>query len=95
LLLERPILLLDDSLSAVDTRTEQRILKALRAHQSNRSTIIIAHRTTSVEHADEIVVLDRGRVVQRGDHATLVRQGGIYADMVRRQSVEEQQEAQP
>jgi ABC-type multidrug transport system fused ATPase/permease subunit len=48
-----------------------------------------------VEHADEIVVLDRGRVVQRGDHATLVRQGGIYADMVRRQSVEEQQEAQP
>ena len=95
LLLERPILLLDDSLSAVDTQTEQRILTALRSHQANRSTIIIAHRTTSVEHADEIIVLDRGRVVERGDHAALLQQGGIYADMVRRQSVEEEGEAQP
>lgn len=88
LLLERPILLLDDSLSAVDAQTEQAILRALRRHQRNRSTIIIAHRVTSVEHADEIIVLDRGQVVERGVHAALMAQDGIYADMARRQSVE-------
>ena len=86
-------MLLDDSLSAVDAQTEQRILKALRAHQKDRSTVIIAHRTTSVEHADEIIVLDRGQVVERGDHLALVAQDGIYADMVRRQSVQEHEEA--
>lgn len=92
LLLERPILLLDDALSAVDAETEQRILSSLRAHQAQRSTIIIAHRATSVEHADEIIVLREGRIAERGGHASLMQQDGIYADMVRRQSMETAEE---
>lgn len=78
LLKDPPVLVLDDSLSAVDTGTEARVLEALRRRKGRQTTLIIAHRLSSVMHADRIMVLDEGRVVQLGDHATLSRQPGPY-----------------
>lgn len=78
LLKDPPVLVLDDSLSAVDTGTEARILAALKRRKGRQTTLIIAHRLSSVMHADRIVVLDEGRVVQMGDHVTLAAQPGAY-----------------
>jgi ABC-type multidrug transport system fused ATPase/permease subunit len=78
LLKDPPILVLDDSLSAVDTGTEREILDALRRRKGRQTTLIIAHRLSSVMHADRILVLDEGRLVQLGDHATLSRVDGPY-----------------
>lgn len=78
LLKDPPVLVLDDSLSAVDTGTEARILDALRRRNGRQTTLIIAHRLSSVMHADRIVVLDEGRVVQLGRHATLAMESGPY-----------------
>jgi ATP-binding cassette, subfamily B, bacterial len=78
LLKDPPILVLDDSLSAVDTGTEARILEALRRRKGRQTTLIIAHRLSSVMHADRILVLHEGRMVQLGDHATLARAPGPY-----------------
>jgi len=69
---------LDDSLSAVDTGTEVRILSALRARKGRHTTLIVAHRLSSVIHADRIVVLERGRAVQIGSHAELAAIDGPY-----------------
>ena len=73
-----PILILDDALSAVDTRTESLILAALRRRHARRTTLIIAHRLSTLMQADRIVVLDRGRVAQIGTHAELVHREGLY-----------------
>jgi ATP-binding cassette subfamily B protein len=73
-----PILVLDDSLSAIDTGTEAQILAALRRRKGRQTTLIIAHRLSSVMHADRILVLNEGRMVQLGDHATLAREPGPY-----------------
>lgn len=89
LLMEAPILLLDDALSAVDAHTEQYILHAL--HQQKRTLLIASHRMTAVEQADEILVLDEGRVIQRGTHDALMAEGGWYAEMVRYQRLEEEE----
>ncbi len=70
--------MLDDSLSAVDTETETRILSALRERRGRRTTIVIAHRLSTVRHADRIVVLDEGRVVQSGTHSELIALEGPY-----------------
>ena len=78
LLKDPPVLVLDDSLSAVDTGTEREILDALARRKGRQTTIIIAHRLSSVMHADRILVLDEGRIVQLGDHATLSREEGPY-----------------
>lgn len=78
LLKDPPVLVLDDSLSAIDTGTEGHILAALRRRKGRQTTLIIAHRLSSVMHADRIVVLDEGRVVQLGDHATLAAAPGPY-----------------
>ncbi len=78
LLKDPPILVLDDSLSAVDTGTEREILAALERRKGRQTTLIIAHRLSSVMHADRIMVLDQGRVVQLGDHATLAAHPGPY-----------------
>ena len=79
------ILILDDSLSSVDTNTEAAILKELRQVMAGRTAIMIAHRISTIKDLDQIVVLDEGRIVERGAHLELLMQGGIYADMYRRQ----------
>jgi ATP-binding cassette subfamily B multidrug efflux pump len=89
MLLDAEILMLDDSLSAVDARTEAHILDELRARRQGRTTLIAAHRLSAVAHADVIVVIEDGRIVERGRHAQLIAQGGTYAAMHQRQQLED------
>jgi len=86
------ILVLDEATSALDTRTEQEIQSALRAVARHRTSITIAHRLSTVVEADQIIVLDHGLVVERGTHAALLAQGGVYARMWAMQA-EQQEEA--
>ncbi|MCY4661103.1 MAG: ABC transporter ATP-binding protein [Acidobacteria bacterium] len=79
------ILILDDALSAVDTHTEEAILARLRAVMRQRTSIVVAHRISTVRDADLILVLDDGRVVERGTHDALVAHGGVYAGLYRKQ----------
>jgi len=86
------ILILDDALSAVDTYTEAEILKRMRGVMRERTSIVVAHRISTVKDADEILVLDEGRIAERGTHLTLLERGGLYAAMYRRQLLEEELE---
>jgi ATP-binding cassette subfamily B protein len=81
------ILILDEATSALDTRTEQEIQAALRDAARGRTTLVIAHRLSTVVDADEIIVLQEGRIAERGSHGALIAQDGLYAEMWRRQSV--------
>jgi ATP-binding cassette subfamily B protein len=74
-----PVLLLDEATSALDSESEALVQKALEAAASGRTTLVIAHRLSTVRKADRIVVMDKGRVVEMGDHDTLVAKGGLYA----------------
>jgi ABC-type transport system involved in Fe-S cluster assembly fused permease/ATPase subunit len=95
LLKDPPILILDEATSALDSRTEAAIQETLRSIERGRTTIVIAHRLSTVIDADQIVVLDQGRVAERGTHAQLLRKGGLYAEMwARQQSEREAEEAQ-
>jgi ATP-binding cassette subfamily B protein len=80
------LLILDEATSALDTRTEQDIQAALRDVARNRTTLVIAHRLSTVVEADEIIVLQEGAIAERGTHGGLIAAGGLYADMWRRQS---------
>ena len=85
-ILKRPrILIFDDCLSAVDTETEATILGNLRHIMEGRTSILISHRVSTVRSADLILVLDAGRVVERGNHENLVERGGLYAELHHRQ----------
>jgi ATP-binding cassette subfamily B protein len=83
---EPKILILDDCLSAVDTKTENAILNSLKKIMENRTSIIISHRVSSAKLADQIIVLDEGRIVERGDHASLMFQKGVYAALFEKQT---------
>jgi ATP-binding cassette, subfamily B, multidrug efflux pump len=91
-ILKQPqILIFDDCLSAVDTETEEEILGNLRRIMRGKTTVIISHRVSSVRHADEIIVLDNGKMVERGTHAVLLEKEGVYRELYRKQ-VEELKE---
>jgi ATP-binding cassette, subfamily B, multidrug efflux pump len=90
LLINPPILILDDALSAVDTYTEEEILSKLRGVMRQRTSILVAHRVSTVRHADLIVVLEDGHIVERGRHDELVMRGGPYSEMYRKQLLEEE-----
>jgi ATP-binding cassette, subfamily B, multidrug efflux pump len=90
LVIDPRILILDDALSAVDTYTEDEILHRLSAVMRQRTSIIVSHRVSTVRDADQILVLDRGRIAERGTHAELLRRDGLYADLYRKQLLEEE-----
>jgi len=87
------ILVLDDALSAVDTHTEEEILRRLRDVMRQRTSLIVSHRVSTVRGADQILVLDGGRIVERGTHDELIRHDGLYGALARHQQLEEELEA--
>lgn len=87
---DAPILLLDDALSAVDTDTERQILDNLHRLRKGRTTIIVAHRISTIQDADHILVLDEGKVEEYGTHEELLNNGKLYASLYRKQQLEKE-----
>lgn len=81
---DAPILILDEATSALDNQSEQKVQEAIERLQKGRTSLIIAHRLSTIEHADRIVVLQKGKIVESGDHQSLLKAGGIYAKLVSR-----------
>ncbi len=92
LLVDPPILILDDVLSAVDTETEEKILSQLIGVMKGRTTLLVSHRISTVKNADLICVLDHGRIAERGSHDELLAHDGLYASLYRKQLLEEELE---
>jgi ATP-binding cassette subfamily B protein len=92
-MIDPQILILDDALSAVDTYTEDEILSRLRGVMQQRTSLIVSHRISTVRDADQIFVIDNGRIAERGRHDTLVAHGGLYAALYRKQLLEEELQA--
>ena len=90
LMVDPKVLILDDALSAVDTYTEEEILTRLKGVMRQRTSIIVAHRISTVRDANQIFVLDRGRIAERGNHDALVARDGLYASLYKRQLLEEE-----
>ena len=86
------MLILDDALSAVDAETETAILGGLREYMAARTSVIVSHRVSAVRDADLIIVLEDGRIAERGVHADLLAAGGVYARLLERQLLAEQLE---
>jgi ATP-binding cassette subfamily B multidrug efflux pump len=85
LLADPPILILDDALSMVDTRTEERILNQILEFRKRKTTLIVSHRVSTISRADLLVVLDKGRLIEKGDHRTLMETGHEYVRLYERQ----------
>lgn len=83
------ILMFDDCLSAVDTETEEKILSNLKKIMANKTTIIVSHRISSIQHADHIIMIDEGQIIEEGNHASLLKKGGAYNNLYQKQLVEE------
>ncbi|MFM7725289.1 MAG: hypothetical protein ACKO7B_01180, partial [Flavobacteriales bacterium] len=83
----------DDCLSAVDTHTEDRIIRQLRSIMKGKTSIVIAHRISTVKDADQILYLEQGRITERGTHADLLALGGAYAELYQKQLLEESNES--
>lgn len=93
LLADAPLLVLDDAFSSVDTETEERILEAVRARSGKRTVLLVSHRLSTIQHADVVVVLEKGRVAETGTHEELLHAGGLYAELAERQRLSEEVEA--
>jgi len=93
LLKDPPLLILDEATSALDSRTESEIQATLARVSEKRTTVVIAHRLSTIVDADEIVVLEAGRIAERGTHADLLKQNGLYAEMWARQQAEDDEES--
>jgi ATP-binding cassette subfamily B protein len=92
LLKDAPILILDDSVSAVDTKTERKILENLRKTRKNKTTILIAHRISTVEQMDKIIFIDDGEILAVGTHQSLYENCAAYRTMVELQKLDEEKE---
>ena len=89
------ILVLDEATSSLDTESEQAVQEALERLEGRRTTLVVAHRLSTVRRADRIVVLDAGRVVEAGTHASLIAEGGLYARLVELQDLHADPDAAP
>jgi subfamily B ATP-binding cassette protein MsbA len=90
LLRDTPILLLDEATSALDTKSEAIVQSALEKLSVGRTTLVIAHRLSTVRNADSIIVMDQGRVIDQGTHDDLLERGGLYADLYNLQFAQSQ-----
>ena len=82
-----PILILDEATSSLDTESEKLVQDAINNMMQNRTSIVIAHRLSTIRHADEIIVLQKGRIVERGNHDELIALNGFYRKLVEMQAV--------
>ena len=89
---DAPILILDEATAALDNESERLVQDALDHLMPDRTTLVIAHRLSTIEHADQVLVLDDGRLVEQGTHAELIARGGVYAHLHRMQFREPAQE---
>jgi len=80
-LCDTPFLILDEATSALDTESERHIQDALQTLQQNRTSIVIAHRLSTIENADKIIVMDQGKIIEQGDHQSLLAKKGAYAQL--------------
>ncbi|WP_317129012.1 ABC transporter ATP-binding protein [Mangrovivirga cuniculi] len=84
-----PVLILDEATSALDAESEKLVQEALTNLMKNRTSLVIAHRLSTIKHADEILVIERGRIIERGNHESLLEQKGLYAKLIEMQSLHE------
>ena len=82
-----PILILDEATSALDTESEKLVQEALTNLMKHRTSVVIAHRLSTIQHADEIVVLQQGRIIERGTHEALLQHSGMYAKLLQMQGI--------
>ena len=87
LIKDAEVLILDDSLSAVDTKTEQAIIRNIKENRKNKTNIIVSHRLSAVKNADQIIVMDEGKITERGTHDELMNEHGWYNEQFRRQEL--------